>query len=166
MDRLAQLKLALLDRLGAGFWNALTWLGEADLLLPLSVVVFLLLWRARRAEDAWGWAAAVLGCAIAVGAAKLAVGDFRWAVAGHVFHSKGFPSGHVAIATVFWGGLALLTARRWSPLLLVPVPLVALAVLVLWWHHTLDILAGALIGTAALAPLLLRAPRRSPRSAS
>jgi membrane-associated phospholipid phosphatase len=70
------------------------------------------------------------------------------------------------MATVFWGGLALMARdRRIAAILLLPIPIVGLSILVLWWHHTLDIVAGLALGALSLLPLLLRAPRRSPRSA-
>jgi membrane-associated phospholipid phosphatase len=167
MDRLRDLKFALHSALGADGWFALSLFGEANILLPLAAVIALLLWRSGRGNDARAWALAVFGCALTVGALKLAFGDFRWTVYGHTFNARGFPSGHVAMATVFWGGLAFLIARRWSPLVLFPIPLVALTVIVLWWHHTIDVVAGGAIGAAAVLGLvLLRAPRRSPRSAA
>jgi len=165
MDRLGQLKIMLHDALGQTAWHTFALLGEADILLPLSAIVAILLWRLGRVSDALAWFASVSICVMAVASLKFGLKDFEWTVYGHTFLTKSFPSGHVAMATAFWGGLALLTARRWSLLLLIPIPIVALTVLVLWWHHTLDIAAGAAIAILSLAPLVLRAPRRSLRSA-
>jgi membrane-associated phospholipid phosphatase len=166
MDRLAQIKIALAEGLGGRTWDALSLLGEADLLLPLAAFVAVVFWRRGRVREAQGWAASIVLCAATVALLKLGFGDFKWSLYGHVFNARSFPSGHVATATAFWGGLALLAARRRAALLLLlPIPLVALAVLVLWWHHTLDVVAGFAVGAASLLPLLLRAPRRSPRSA-
>ena len=167
MDPLSQLKFALYRGLGGETpWFVLSFLGEAGILLPVAALVAWWLWRTGRVREAQAWGMSVAVCAITVGLMKLGLDDFRWTVYGHVFNASGFPSGHVATATVFWGGLALMTAeRRRAALLLLPIPIVALTVLVLWWHHTLDIVAGFAIGAASLLPLLLRAPRRSPGSA-
>jgi membrane-associated phospholipid phosphatase len=167
MDPLTEVKIALLEGLGGRpSWFALSFFGEADLLLPVAALIAIWLWRRGRVRDAQAWGTSVVLCTITVGLMKLGLGDFKWTVYGHVFNASGFPSGHVATATVFWGGLMLLLAgRRFSAFLLLPIPLVALTVLVLGWHHTLDIVAGFAIGAVSLLPLLLKAPRRSPRSA-
>ena len=167
MDPLNQVKIALYYGLGGGpSWFALSFFGEATLLLPLAAIIGFWLWRRGRVRAAQAWGTSLVLCALTVGLMKLGLDDFKWTVYGHVFKASGFPSGHVATATVFWGGLALLAGgRRTSALLLLPIPLVALTVLVLRWHHTLDIVAGFAIGAVSLLPLLLKAPRRSPGSA-
>jgi membrane-associated phospholipid phosphatase len=166
MDRLSHFKFALHQGLGEMSWQALALLGEAAILLPAAAVVALWLWRTGRVGEAQAWGLSVIACAVTVGLMKLGFGDFKWAVYGHTFKTSGFPSGHAAMATVFWGGLALLAAGRCrAVLLLLPIPIVWLAVLVLWWHHTLDVAGGFAVGAASLLPVLLRAPRRLPRSA-
>jgi membrane-associated phospholipid phosphatase len=167
MDPLNQVKIALYLALGGGpSWFALSFLGEAMLLLPIAALIGIWLWRKGRVAEAQAWGMSIALCAVTVALMKLGLDDFKWTVYGHVFNARGFPSGHVATATVFWGGLALLAAgRRHAALLLLPIPIVALTVLVLRWHHTLDIVAGFAIGAASLLPLLLKAPRRSPGSA-
>jgi membrane-associated phospholipid phosphatase len=166
MDRLAELKFALHEGLGAKAWLILSFFGEAGILLPIATLVAVWLWRTGRVREAQAWGMSVVACVATVGALKLGFSDFKLMLYGHTFNARGFPSGHTATATVFWGGLALMaTARRDAVLLLLPIPIVALAVLVLWWHHTLDVVVGFAIGAFSLAPLFLRAPRRSPGSA-
>jgi membrane-associated phospholipid phosphatase len=167
MDSLSHLKIALYEGLGGGApWFALSFLGEATLLIPIAALVGFVLWRKGRVSEAQAWGTSIVLCVVTVGLMKLGLDDFRLTLYGHVFNARGFPSGHVATATVFWAGLALLAAdRRHAALLLLPIPIVALTVLVLWWHHTLDVVAGFAIGAASLLPLVLKAPRRSPGSA-
>jgi membrane-associated phospholipid phosphatase len=167
MDHSLQLKLALFHMLGKDAWEMLALFGEALILLPTAALVAARLWLRDAKAEARAWATSILLCAATVGLMKLAIGDFKWTLYGHTFNARGFPSGHAAMATVFWAGLALMARdRRIGAMLLLPIPIASLAVLVLWWHHTLDIVAGSAIGAAALLPLALRAPRRSPRSAA
>ena len=89
---------------------------------------------------------------------KAVFGSFRLTLFGHVFNASSFPSGHVAHATAFYGGLAMLVAAAWrgrtgrlvAAALALLVALIAAAVFVLWWHHTLDIVFGFLVGGASL----------------
>lgn len=165
MNALSQLKIVLYEGLGREPWEVLALLGEADILLPVAALIGLWLWQTDRVREARAWGASVVASTVTVALLKLNLDDFKWAIYGHVFNTSGFPSGHVATATVFWGGLALMAAGRRAALLLFPIPIVALAVLVLRWHHTLDVVGGFAVGVASLLPLLLRAPRRSPGSA-
>jgi undecaprenyl-diphosphatase len=150
MDALFEVKRALHSLLGSEAWNVVALLGEANILLPASALIALLLWCRNARRGGLFFLAAVVLCAAVVVAMKSSIGDFRWTVLGHTFNAKGFPSGHVAMATVFWGGLALIVQRGYAPLLLAPIPLVAIAVLVMHWHHTLDLAAGFAIGAACL----------------
>jgi membrane-associated phospholipid phosphatase len=71
-----------------------------------------------------------------------------------------FPSGHVAASIVVYGGLALLLTSRmssrrgriavWAIAVAIPV-VVAAARMYRGMHHPLDMLAGVLVGIAALA---------------
>jgi membrane-associated phospholipid phosphatase len=165
MDDLLELKLALLRMLGKDTWELLALTGEALILLPTAAIIAGRLWLRGGRAEALSWGTSLLLCTATVGLLKLSIGDFKWTLFGYTFRAKGFPSGHAAMATAFWAGLALMARNRLvGAMLLLPIPLASLSVLVLWWHHTLDIVAGFAIGTAALVPLALRAPRRSPRS--
>ncbi|MBX6366403.1 MAG: phosphatase PAP2 family protein [Rhodospirillales bacterium] len=167
MDSFLELKLALFRMLGKDAWEMLAVTGEALVLLPAAAIIAGRLWLRGSRAEALSWGTSLLLCIATVGLMKLSIGDFKWTLYGHTFNAKGFPSGHAAMATVFWAGLALIARDRLvGAMLLVPIPLASLSVLVLWWHHTLDIVAGLAIGAAALLPLALRVPRRSPRSAA
>ena len=150
MDALFEVKKALHRLLGSEAWHVVALLGEANLLLPAAALIALLLWCRNARRGGLFFLAGIVLCAAVVVAMKSSIGDFRWTVLGHTFNSKGFPSGHVAMATVFWGGLALIVPRGFAPLLLAPVPLAAVAVLVMGWHHTLDLVAGFVVGAACL----------------
>ena len=165
MDHGLALKLTLLNALGKESWDALALLGEALVLVPVAAFIGFHLWQRGMRSETQAWGTGIALCIMTVGLLKLGIPDFKWTLYGHTFHASGFPSGHAAMATVFWGGLALI-ARDWrlAPLLLLPIPIVLVTVLVLWWHHTLDVVAGVAIGVTVLSPMLLRAPRRWRRS--
>lgn len=76
----------------------------------------------------------------------------------------GFPSGHAAGTTVFWGGVALLThygtrRRRLSAASAV-ILLVAASRVVLGVHYLVDVVAGVGVGTAFLAAMARLSGRR------
>ncbi|MFC6826874.1 phosphatase PAP2 family protein [Halopelagius fulvigenes] len=69
----------------------------------------------------------------------------------------GFPSGHALGATVFWGGIALLTGvgtrRRRLSVVGAVIPLVAASRVVLGVHYLADVAAGVAVGVAFLAAM-------------
>lgn len=167
MHDFLELKLALFRMLGKDAWELLALTGEALILLPAAAIIAGRLWLRGGRVEALSWGTSLLLCTATVGLMKLSIGDFKWTLYGLTLHARGFPSGHAAMATVFWAGLALMARDRFvGAILLLPIPIASLSVLVLWWHHMLDIVAGSAIGAAALLPLALRAPRRLPRSAA
>jgi membrane-associated phospholipid phosphatase len=144
------IKMGVLQLLGAHGWTTVTLLGNVFVLLPIGACIAALLIAVGRRGEAFAWSVALLSCAAATFALKQVFGDFELTVLDHTFRARGFPSGHVATATAFWGGLAFLVRGRLGALLALPPAMVATAVLVLAWHHTLDLLAAFSVGGAAL----------------
>jgi len=149
-----------------------TELGDYQVTLPLSLVVFLwLIWR-RNHSAAWHWLAA-LGFGMATNLL------FRWllpvaspdqATPGVIGYS--FPSSHATFSTLVFGFLAVLIARelpparRWmvylaAALLIVPI---AFARLYLGIHWLTDTLAGLCLGLIWVAVLGI-AYNRHPKAA-
>jgi membrane-associated phospholipid phosphatase len=143
-------------------WTFLANFGDLAVLGPAAFAVFVLLLVQRRRRDALAWIAGFGLCFVATLAMKAAFGSFRLTVLGHTFNAASFPSGHVALSTAFYGGLATMTwsaTRSWigravAAALVALVALIAVAVVALWWHHTLDVAVGFLVGAASV--LLMR----------
>jgi membrane-associated phospholipid phosphatase len=139
-------------------WQFLANFGDLAVLGPAALAVFVLLLVQRQRPDALAWIAGFGICFVATLAMKAAFGSFRVTLLGHVFNAASFPSGHVALSTAFYGGLATLTwsaTRSWigravAAGLAALVPLVALAVVALSWHHTLDVAVGFLVGLVSV----------------
>jgi undecaprenyl-diphosphatase len=136
-------------------------LGDYQVILPLSAVVFVwLIWR-RRPVAAWHWLAA-LGFGMATNLL------FKWAlpVSGPAEVTQGvlgysFPSGHATLNMLVFGFLAVLIARgvppvrRWMVYLaaaFMAVP-IAFARLYLGIHWLTDTLAGLALGLIWVAVL-------------
>ena len=143
-------------------WQFFADFGDLAMLGPATLAVFLVLLLQRRQRDAFAWIAGFGVCFVATLAMKAAFGSFRLTIFGHTFNAASFPSGHVALSTAFYGGLATLawsagrsgSGRVLAVALAAPIPTVALAVVALWWHHTLDVVVGFLVGGASV--LLMR----------
>lgn len=139
----------------------ITEMGDYQVLLPLSLVVFLWLMVQRYQLAAWHWLAA-LGFGMATNLL------FRWLlpVTGPASlrvasSSYSFPSTHATFSTLVFGFLAVLIARelaapqRWLPylvaaLLIVPISFARLYLGIHWLSDTLAGLCLGLIWVAAL----------------
>lgn len=131
-------------------------LGRWQVLLPLTLLLFVVFPRARRRW--WIWGALMITAPIAEGLLKILIGRARPEEA-----SMGFPSGHATAAAAFFGAVIYLAAplprrariivRVVSMLLVV---LVALARVILRAHWPVDTIAGIALGLAlaSLATLL------------
>jgi membrane-associated phospholipid phosphatase len=163
-------KTTLLALLGRHHWTEIAQFGNFWLVLPAAALVALVMVAGARRREALTWSAAILLCTVVTLALKSVFGDFTLTLFGHPFRARNFPSGHVALATVFYGGLAWLAwssgtllSRAIALALTALVASVALAVIVIGWHHTLDIVVGAGLGLGAIlaARRLLRRPSAS-----
>ena len=153
-------------------------LGDVGALLPATLAAAAVLGTRGTWRDAANWAGPIGLCVAATVAAKLWVRPFAIMIGSHRFTTQSFPSGHAALATVFYGGLAALLWRArltgWRGLLakacaiaaVLPAAAVIWAVHKLGWHHSLDLSAGILLGGActALAAKLPRSPFLAPSS--
>jgi membrane-associated phospholipid phosphatase len=131
-------------------------LGSWQVLLPLTLVLFVVFPNARRRW--WIWLALMIAAPVAEGLLKIVIGRARPEEA-----SMGFPSGHATAAAAFFGAVIYLAAGlpRTSRIVvrtasLVLVVLVALARIILRAHWPVDTLAGIALGLAlaSLATLL------------
>jgi hypothetical protein len=131
---------------GVDMLNFLADFGEMGALAPAmaAVAIFLLFTRASRLALAWS-----LAMLLAVGA--------TYAIKAE----SGPVSGHAAVSSAFYGGLAVLLWRTspsssW-PLRGLSIALVFLAGLVTWcvwmlgWHSIEDVASGLLVGCVSLA---------------
>jgi membrane-associated phospholipid phosphatase len=125
--------------LGTAGWNRVIDLGDMGLILPAFVAALLVLAIAGRFRDAACWAAAFAGCGFATALMK-------------GFYA-GFPSGHMSMSAVFYGGLALMSwrvshlTRAVAVGLALVIAFVGVAVLVLRWHPLADVIAGLALGS-------------------
>ena len=130
--------------------------GHWRVLLPASLLLFVVFPRARRRW--WLWGGLMVAAPICEGLLKILIGRSRPEEA-----SMGFPSGHATAATAFFGAVFYLAAT------LPPLPralvrvgaaltivLVAIARVVLRAHWPADTLAGIALGLtlAAIAAML------------
>ena len=141
-------------------WLFITDFGDTAVTLPLALLTFAFLAGARQTRTALCWGFAVIGCAAAIGVAKIlltACGPGQLAEIGRLRS----PSGHAGMSVVVYGGLILLIGRGAAPrrrrLLNASVALLLLAIAVsrpvLLTHSTVEVLLGLAIGGAALGSL-------------
>jgi membrane-associated phospholipid phosphatase len=134
-------------------------LGDIALIAPCALAVLVLLLLQRRPIEAFGWGLGLLLCVVVTFTLKMTLGSFRVTLLGHTFGAASFPSGHAALSTTFYGGIALLvwsSTRNWvgiaaAAALGVLVLLIGLSVYDRRWHYQLDIACGFLLGLACIA---------------
>ena len=142
-------------------FRALTRLGDAAVLVPLSVVVALPLWWRGRAALALAWLLALGGNALLIALLKRVFERAR-PLHDHGLVSEpgfSFPSGHSSGTVVAFGMLAYLGLRllppRWHLAVLLVAMLLALGVglsrIILRVHYASDVAAGFASGTTWLA---------------
>lgn len=136
--------------------QAITLLGNSALLLPLSGVFAVLLWRRHSLPAAASWVGALLLCVGVLAVLK---------VAGHAcdFHLLDqrliSPSGHAALSATVYGAVGLVAARRFDgwrrrALLFAVVGVVGavgLSRVVLGNHSAPEVLVGLALGAMAVA---------------
>lgn len=106
--------------------------------------------------------AAIVALAVVVMGTKLLVRRRRpageW---GQIYRSTdphSFPSGHAARAFLIWVLVIALGPAWLAPLLMLWAPLVALARVAMGVHYLSDVVAGALLGTALGAAMMVLLP--------
>ncbi len=151
-------------------WNSITDFGDSAVGLPLAALVLLALLASGWLRGAGAWLVAVLGCGAAMAlfkvAFKVASGSCESVMRPVVEFS---PSGHAALSTVVYGGLAVLGARQLPPAarwLLgaatgLWVLLIACSRVEVQAHTPVEVLIGLAVGAGALC-LMAFLIRRSP----
>jgi membrane-associated phospholipid phosphatase len=139
--------------------EAVSLLGEIELLVPAALLIGVALWGARRRAEALAWLTALALCIAVVGVLKTTLGSFQIRIFHfHEFKAASFPSGHASLSFAFYGGLAVLLRRRWqgrlarlaeAGLFAAPVA-VTLAVWLLYWHPIIDVGVGTIVGLACV----------------
>lgn len=140
--------------------RVINYFGSWQVLLPLTLVLFVVFPKARRRW--WIWLPLMIAAPAAEWLLKILIGRARPEEA-----SMGFPSGHATAAAAFFGAVIYLAASlpgrarviaRVASLVL--ILLVALARIVLRAHWPVDTLAGITLGLAlaSLATLLADGP--------
>jgi membrane-associated phospholipid phosphatase len=142
------------------FWFFVTDLGDSAVTLPLAAVAALFL-------GLCGWRRTALSLLFAVGATGAAIGVLKLLLesCGRPLVGPGLtnPSGHMAMSTIVYGGLALLVARalplrhRLWPWLaaLVFLVLLALSRVIIHAHSPAETALGTATGALGLALLAL-----------
>ena len=142
------------------FWSAVTRLGEAQILLPLMLVVALWCLRERASRPgAWTWMLATAAAALLVTASKVAFIGFGWGLQEWDFTGL---SGHAMFATAVLpvlgalvlrgeGGVSRVGAAAGAGLAL----LVSVSRVVVGAHSASEVVLGAVVGFAAAVPAVL-----------
>ena len=137
--------------------DVLTYAGSALVLIPLSSFLSFLLWRRGQRLHAAMFFLACLFVVALSNIAKIALSLPRPPDPLGIARGYGYPSGHTALAVVFYGmGACYLRKRGWHPrvcfwMAFLIVIIVALSRIVLRVHYPSDILGGALLGGALLS---------------
>ncbi len=138
------------------------WGGEARLLVPATLLLAIVVPRAR--QRWWLWLGLMVTAPLAEGALKLLVLRPRPEGSG-----LAFPSGHATAAAAFFGAVFYLAGalspgprRALRALALAAIALVAAARVVLRAHWPSDVLAGVALGLALAAAAALLDGRLAP----
>jgi membrane-associated phospholipid phosphatase len=144
-------------------WISITDFGDSAVGLPLAAVVLAALLASGWFRGAMAWLLAVVGCGAAMALFKL---GFNAAAAGCVPVVQAAPafspSGHAALSTVVYGGLAVLGTRQMSPLARILIGaaaaawigLIATSRVAIQAHTPVEVIAGIVVGAAAVALMI------------
>jgi membrane-associated phospholipid phosphatase len=136
-------------------WRFITDLGDTAVTLPLALLMLCFLSAARQPGLAIAWVAAILGCVSMIGGLKLVLD-----VCGDPLVGTGLtsPSGHVAMSTVVYGGIAAAISASLAPpvraalianttalIILMPLSRIVLRV-----HTPVEVVVGLAVGLASL----------------
>lgn len=142
-----------------------TGLGDLAVVIPGSLLVFVVLWASGARRAAYGWGLTIGVCAVTLLAAKFFCLACYPALLTPSLRS---PSGHAGLSAGFYGALAVLalTVRpRWvalavSSLCVAIVAAIAASRIALGAHSVVEVAAGLAIGVGVV--LALRPLRRAP----
>jgi membrane-associated phospholipid phosphatase len=141
----------------AAIWNFVTDFGDSAVTAPLALLtlVFLVIGGSSRVARDWAWS--VGGCAVAIGALKLA---FAACGARNSLAGICSPSGHTAMSTAVYGSLALLIGARLAPArrsllygaAAIAIVVIGLSRVALDNHTPAEVVLGFVVGAAAITP--------------
>jgi membrane-associated phospholipid phosphatase len=144
-------------------WISITDLGDSAVGLTLALLVLIAMVASGWTRGAVAWLATVAGCGVAIAVFKITSSAVSQncgvdASAAAVFS----PSGHAALSTVVYGGLAVLGGRRMSfgaQLCLgaasaVLVALIATSRVAIHAHTPVEVATGLAVGLSAVALLV------------
>ncbi len=153
-----------------GYFEAVSFTGSANFLLPLTIVTTIAFLLAGRRFEALLIAASVTSGAIVVYVVKAISGRARPALwPTDWYWGSSFPSGHTLVVTVFAIAASICVGRMWPAAHKVAlsaaflwISLIALSRLVLGVHWPTDVLAAACIGACLpLAMAVVLEPRHA-----
>ena len=137
-------------------FKGITLLGEATLVLILTALACVIIYRARELRAyAVGLAAAVLGAAVSVQMMKMVIDRARpgGLIQSVVDTSSSFPSWHATGSVAFYGFIAFLLCRRYPGKRGIVVAAAAALILLIGFsrlylgvHFPSDVIAGYLVG--------------------
>jgi membrane-associated phospholipid phosphatase len=148
-------------------WRFLTDFGDTAVTVPLAILVTGVLLAAKEPRLAVGWAVAIVGCATATAALKLAFTVCGVPLGGSRLFS---PSGHTAMSIAVYGGLAAVVGfsleRTARVALLVGAGIltlgIALSRVIVGYHTPIEVVIGLAVGFAALGAIVAMAARYRP----
>jgi membrane-associated phospholipid phosphatase len=138
--------------------------GDAAVLLPIAILIFLVLWLAGDLRGSLVWALAIGSCGAAIGVLKLVSYACAPALLAAGLRS---PSGHAGLATAVYGSLALMMIGRVShtgvkigaaSLVIVWIAAIAVSSVAIHAHSAPEVVLGVVVGAAAV--LFIRAKNR------
>jgi membrane-associated phospholipid phosphatase len=148
--------------------RAISAFGDTALLLPLSVGLIVLIWKAQSRSAALALIVALGFCVMLTTLLKVG-----FIACSPVWHTDVVsPSGHASFSTTLYGALALIAARhapRWQQppiVLLASILIAAIAVsrVTVGAHSPKEVVVGALIGLMALGLFAFQYLRQRPGS--
>ncbi|HEX4598926.1 MAG TPA: phosphatase PAP2 family protein, partial [Burkholderiaceae bacterium] len=144
-------------------WISITDLGDSAVGLTLAALVLVVLLAAGWVRGAVAWLIAVVGCGAVTGAVKVVFAAAAQGCGTGASASAGFsPSGHVALSTVVYGGLAVLGARQVPSPARIPLgaacavllALIATSRIAIQAHTPIEVATGLAVGLGAVAVMI------------
>jgi membrane-associated phospholipid phosphatase len=147
--------------------KTITELGDPALLLLSAAILFLALLATGQRAAARGWALSITLCVAMIVVAKL--GSEAWGDALPALHVRS-PSGHIALSSVFYGGVTMLFVDRrplrWRlvawPVAVIIIVAIATTRFVLGLHTPEEILVAFVIGGVSFVVLGATKRRMTP----